>query len=97
MTVKELNQDQLTELKQNYFYNQLTEDERADIYCCYWEIPNEIIFDFYDGIEFVKDDFFCSIDEYEPTFDYDSPEEIQKCLNCQKEDCDNCLKTINGV
>ena len=35
--------------------------------------------------------------EYEPTFDYDTQEEIQMCLNCQKPDCDNCLKTINGV
>lgn len=34
---------------------------------------------------------------YEPNFDYDTPEEIEKCLNCQKPDCDNCLKSINGV
>lgn len=37
------------------------------------------------------------LEEYEPNFDYDTPEEIQKCLNCQKPECDNCLKTINGV
>lgn len=36
-------------------------------------------------------------EEYEPIFDYDTPEEIDRCLNCEKEDCDNCLKTINGV
>lgn len=36
-------------------------------------------------------------DEYEPIADYDTPEDIQKCLNCQKPECDNCLKTINGV
>ena len=40
---------------------------------------------------------FEPLEEYEPTFDYDTPEEIQKCLNCTKPECDNCLKTINGV
>lgn len=97
MNVKELNQNQLTELKQDYFYNHLTEDARSDLYCCYWEISNDIIYDFYYGVEFVNDDFFCSVDDYEPTAEYDSPENIEKCLNCQKPDCDNCLKSINGV
>ena len=35
--------------------------------------------------------------DYEPDITYDSPNEIQMCLNCQKPDCDNCLKAINGV
>lgn len=96
MTVRELNQDQLNELKDTYFWNNCTEDERCD-YCCSSEIPDEIIFNFYDGIEFVKDDFFCTMNNYEPTADYDSREDIEKCLNCQKADCDNCLKSINGV
>lgn len=38
-----------------------------------------------------------TLEEYEPIIDYDTPEEIQICLNCKKVECDNCLKTINGV
>lgn len=44
----------------------------------------------------VQDDMYIN-EEYEPTFDYDTDEEIQMCLNCKKVECDNCLKTINGI
>jgi hypothetical protein len=97
MNVKELNQDQLSELKSDYFYNHLTEEEQYNLYCCYWEIPDDIIFNFYDGIDFVTDDFFCTAGNYEPSPDYDSSEDIEKCLNCKKEECTNCLKWVNGV
>lgn len=28
---------------------------------------------------------------------YDTPEQIQKCLHCEKSECTNCLRWINGV
>ncbi len=30
-------------------------------------------------------------------FMYDSYEDIQKCLNCTKPECTNCLRLKNGV
>lgn len=69
MTVYELSREQLNELKENYFW--------SDDYipCCYkhWntgdyvpvlfphDIPDDIIFNIYDGITFVNDDFCCSM------------------------------------
>lgn len=101
MTVKQLNQDQLNELKQNYFYSDNYDEKitNADGLPVLFsgDIPNEIIYKVYSGINFIKDDFFSSMDDYEPSADYDSPEDIKKCLNCQKAECDNCLKSINGV
>lgn len=101
MTVKDLNQEQLNELKQNYFYSDYYDEKittTAGLPVLFSaDIPDHIIYKIYNGVEFVKEDFFCSIDDYTPTADYDSPEDIKKCLNCQKADCDNCLKTINGV
>lgn len=101
MTVKELNQDQLEELKQNYFYSDDYNEKittAAGLPVLFsGDIPNEIIYKVYSGIEFVNDDFFSSVDDYEPTAEYDSLEDINKCLNCKKIDCDNCLKSINGV
>jgi uncharacterized protein (DUF433 family) len=29
--------------------------------------------------------------------DYDTPEQIYQCLHCEKEECNNCLRWINGV
>ena len=97
MNVRELTQDQLSELKSDYFYNHLDDYNMIGDCCFYWELSDELIFDYYDGIDFVSDDFGCSAGEYEPTADYDSLEDINKCLNCQKIECDNCLKSINGV
>ncbi len=41
------------------------------------------------------------IDEYENLNDdlilYDSLKDVQKCLNCQKAECNNCLRFKNGV
>lgn len=28
---------------------------------------------------------------------YDTPEQIKQCLNCQKEECNNCLKHVNFI
>lgn len=62
MTVRELSRDQLNELKQTYAaqlaetgeeisYGKLVEST---------EIPDDVIFNHYDGILFTDDDFFCS-------------------------------------
>ena len=62
MTVRELSRDQLNELKQTYVaklaetgeeinYGELVEAI---------EIPDDVIFNHYDGILFTDDDFFCS-------------------------------------
>lgn len=76
MTVRELNREQLNELKNSLFYqfrydkeqqdqlkDNLTEREQAfllHINTCYWEIPDEMVIKVYDGINFTEDDFFCS-------------------------------------
>lgn len=54
MSVNELNQNQIDELKLTYLY------DVENHYTCAEEIPNEVIFDYYSGIDFVNDDFFCT-------------------------------------
>lgn len=75
-TVYELNKNQLEELKHSLFYNfRYNEDERKElkeylskveveyldnINLCFWEIPDNIIYKVYDGINFTDNDFYCS-------------------------------------
>ena len=75
MTVRELNHEQFDELKSKLYYqfrydtdhrdefkDIFTEREQAfllHVNTCYWEIPNEMVFKAYDGINFTEDDFFC--------------------------------------
>lgn len=68
MTVRELNREQLDELKNNLFWNldgeqygDLTEEEKEFILNAIHpnEIPDELVLKNYDGIYFVEDDFFC--------------------------------------
>lgn len=54
MNVTELNQMQLDELKTTYFY----EVENKYNYAA--EIPNEVIINHYNGIDFVDEDFACT-------------------------------------
>jgi hypothetical protein len=66
MTVRELNREQLDELKQIYAcqLRDCGEDEEV-MGISYQEFvdalrtPDEVIFEHYDGICFVEDDFFC--------------------------------------
>ena len=62
MSVKELNREELIELKQNYYCNELGNNasygELADIDNI---VTDEEIFNFYDYADFVKDDFFCNM------------------------------------
>lgn len=62
MGVKELNREELIELKQNYYCNELGNN------ASYGELANideiitdEEIFEYYDYVDFVKDDFFCNM------------------------------------
>lgn len=75
MTVFELNRDQINDLKDSLFYQFLDMDdaqpfavidpvlkgmEKTLLSCDFPdEIPDEIIFQVYDDICFVPDDFFC--------------------------------------
>ena len=64
MTVRELNRDQLTELKQRMVDDEINETEGRS--ASYGEladaesIPDEKVFEHYAGTEFVEDDFFCT-------------------------------------
>lgn len=78
MTVRELSRDQLEELKNSYMGQLADEgvfaevmgvdyDEPSceDVACADERIPDEVIFEHYDGIDFTPDDFFCSAGEEE--------------------------------
>lgn len=54
MNVKELNQNQIEELKITYFY------DVPNNYISFEDVPNGIIFNHFDGIDFVNDDFGCT-------------------------------------
>ena len=64
MTVRELNRDQLTELKQHMVSDEIyNTEERTASYGELAEaesIPDEKVFEHYAGTEFVEDDFFCT-------------------------------------
>ena len=60
MSVEELNRDQLIELKQRYLdeiYYGISYDQLASIDSI---VPDEVVFNYYEGITFSEDDFFCS-------------------------------------
>jgi hypothetical protein len=60
MTVYDLTKEQLDELKYNYFWNDETQDILENCYLNPYEIPDDIIFRYYNGINFVNDDFCCT-------------------------------------
>lgn len=65
MTVSELSNDQMLELKQDYLTQHLLEvEERTPSYGELADadsiVDNAIIFEQYDGVDFSEDDFFCS-------------------------------------
>ena len=60
MTVMELNREQLTELKQNYYCNVVHENEGVsyeELIAIDELVSDEEVFEFYDGTYFVDDDF----------------------------------------
>ena len=56
-TVHELNQQELEQLKWNYFYDEEVEHDFDFPY----QIPDETIFEVYAHISFVEEDFFCNL------------------------------------
>lgn len=60
MDVRELNKDQLEELRECYFWG--TDND----YIFPHEVPDNVIFEHYGGIVFVDDDFFSSFVERQP-------------------------------
>lgn len=68
MTVRELKRDQITELKQRMVYDEIYEAEGRD--ASYGElaeaetVPDEKVFEKYEGTEFSSDDFFCTARKY---------------------------------
>ena len=59
MNVRELNREQLDELKYAYVCEMIENPSYGDLIDGY-DIEDEIIYNYYDGIDFVNDDFFCS-------------------------------------
>ena len=59
MTVHELSRDQLDELKQNYVFETVENPSYGELADSVG-IPDEVVFDYYAGIRFVNDDFFCT-------------------------------------
>ena len=61
-SVHELTDDELAELKGNYYWELMDlNDEDSDYFTCPEDIPDDVIFEHYSGICFVEDDFFCNI------------------------------------
>lgn len=69
MTVYELNRDQLEELKQHYLTENMDEQGYGISYDVLANaddiISDERIFEIYEGVDFVPDDFFCSAGQEE--------------------------------
>ena len=76
MSVRELNRDQLTELKGNYMVQLVNEGTFAEVMNRGYDEPDwddmanaddyvsdDVVFDVYDGIDFGTNDFFCMAGE----------------------------------
>ena len=59
--VQDLSRDELNELKSSFFYQDETQSINKGTFSTPEEIPDEIIFEHYDGVCFVEEDFFCNI------------------------------------
>lgn len=59
--VQDLSRDELNELKSSFFYQDETQDINEGTFSTPEDIPDEIIFEHYDGVCFVEEDFFCNI------------------------------------
>lgn len=81
--VKELTRDELNELKASYLT--ILEEDKSPSYKDYAnaeKIPDEIIFEEYAGITFVKEDFFCNLTDNHNTIEEElTMKEIVKKIN----------------
>ncbi len=63
-SVRELSADELTELKQSYYCNELHEDEGVslgELLMINDLVTDEEVFDRYKDTVFVEEDFFCNL------------------------------------
>lgn len=60
-TVYDLNREELNELKDSMFWADDADEEILNGINYYWEIPDEVIYNHYNGISFVDEDFMCNI------------------------------------
>lgn len=60
-TVYDLTQEELNELKAAYFFADDIDDEILGDISSLEDIPNDFILNYYNGISFTDDDFFCNI------------------------------------
>lgn len=60
-TVYDLNREELNELKDSMFLADDADEEILNSINYYWEIPDEVIYNHYNGISFVDEDFMCNI------------------------------------
>jgi hypothetical protein len=58
--VKELNKNELDQLKWNYFYDEEVVQNKYDYP---HEISDEVIFAHYEHVSFVEEDFFCNVNQ----------------------------------
>ena len=70
MTVRELNQEQYKELCQRYITEFWTDLEEGTTSPSYYDlvhadelVSEDVIYNYYDGIEFTEDDFYCGKEE----------------------------------
>ena len=68
MNVRELDYEELLELKENLCYGadvlpEMTEEQKriCEEAFCADDIPDELVFTLYDGIHFVKEDFWINM------------------------------------
>lgn len=59
-TVYDLSDDEIAELKDSFFWQDETQDVLKGAYTSSDQIPNDIIFEHYDMVCFVDEDFFCN-------------------------------------
>lgn len=60
-TVYELTDEEIAELKSNYYFELVDSGEDVELGIDGSdEIPDDLIYEHYDGISFVEDDFFCN-------------------------------------
>lgn len=57
-TVHELNRNELEELRNSYFYNEDIKHDFEDVF----EIPDKVLFEYYETVGFVEEDFFCNLE-----------------------------------
>ena len=60
MKVRELNRDELDELKMAYASERNDNISYVELIDAL-DIPDDVIFDHYDDIEFTEDDFYCNL------------------------------------